>query len=154
MNISAIRANINKHTPGMTFGKYVKHIIYHGQDCGYIEEAGKKKYVLTPALEKLERKLELNNFNPSEPKNITKEDFKMFKLLLKPFISNEKGLKKLKLSENLFYSPSPASITIWDRKTVKPVITIIKRLKYPTKEFIYDWFPFYRRWHRVSPFSY
>jgi len=154
MSISKVTTNMNSHTPGMTFKKYIKHIIYHGQDCGYINEAGKKKYVLTPALEKLERKLELNDFNPSEPRAITKQEFDMFKLLLKPFIRNEKGINKLKLSENLFYSPSPASILIWDKKRNESVITIIKRLKSPTVEFFYDWFPFLRKWHRVSPFNY
>lgn len=156
MNISAIRANINKHTPGMTLRKYVKHILYHGQDCGYIEAAGKKKYVLTPALEKLERKLEMNNFDPNMPRFIDQKEFKMFRHLLKPFIRNEKGISKLKLENNntLFFSPSPASTIIWDRKGAEPVITIIKRLKSPTTEFFYDWFPWLRKWHRVSPFEY
>jgi len=154
MKISAIRSNINSHTPGMTLGKYVKHILYHGNDCGYIESAGKKKYVLTPALEKLEHKLKMNNFDPNMPRTINQKEFKMFRHLLKPFIRNEKGIKKLKLDNNdsMFYSPSPASIIIWSKRGGDPVITIIKKLKSPTTEFIYDWLPFLRKWHRVSPF--
>ena len=65
MLISKIRTTLNNLTPGMTFKKYAKQVLYHGQDCGYIELAGKRKYVLTPSIEKLEHKLELNNFNPN-----------------------------------------------------------------------------------------
>ena len=154
MFISKIRTGLNNLTPGMTFKKYAKQVLYHGQDCGYIEMAGKRKYVLTPALEKLECKLELNDFNPNVPRHISLKEFESFKNLLKPFIRNEKGLKKLNLSGDVYYSPSPASTLIWNKKSGEPVITIIKKLKYPTKEIFYHAFPFLRKWHRVSPFNY
>ena len=154
MFISKIRTGLNNLTPGMTFKKYVKQVLYHGQDCGYIEMAGKRKYVLTPALEKLERKLELNDFDPNVPRYISLKEFELFKNLLKPFIRNEKGLKKLKLSENVFYSPSSASTVIWNKKAGEPIVTIIKKLKSPTTDIFYNAFPFFRKWHRVSPFNY
>lgn len=152
MIISKIRTGLNNLTPGMTFKKYAKQVLYHGQDCGYIELAGKRKYVLTPALEKFERKLALNDFDPNTPKSISFQEFNIFKFLLKPFIQNEKKLKKMNLKEKVYYySPSPASIVIWDKKSDEPIVTIIKKLKHPTKEIFYHAFPILRKWHRVSP---
>ncbi len=141
-------------TPGMTFKKYAKQVLYHGQDCGYIEMAGKRKYVLTPALEKLEHKLEMNDFSPNYPRKINVNEFNTLKYLLRPFIRNEKGLKKFGIKGNLFYSPSPASTLIWDTQKHEPVITIIKKLKHPTKEILYDAFPFFRKFLRTSPYKY
>ena len=154
MIISKIRTNLNKLTPGMTFNKYVKNVLYRGQDCGYIEEAGKRKYALTPALEKLETKLSMNDFDVNKPRFIDQTEFQTLKHLLKPFIKNEKGLKKLDLNHDLYYSPSPASIVIWDKKTNTPVVQIIKKLKYPTKEIFYHAFPFLRKILRHSPYVY
>lgn len=154
MIISKIRTNLNKITPGITFNKYVKQVLYHGQDCGYIEEAGKRKYVLTPTLEKLGIKLDLNNFSTDKARFITNEEFQAFKQLLKPIIRNEKGLKKLDLHQDLYYSPSPASIVVWNKKTNEPVVQIIKKLKYPTKEIFYHAFPFLRKIFRSSPLKY
>ncbi len=153
MIISKIRTNLNKLTPGITFKKFTKQVLYNGEDCGYIEIAGKRKYALTPSLEKLEHKLELNNFNPNYPRFIDSNEFQTFKLLLKPFISNEKGLKKIQL-KNMYYSPSPTSILIWNKKNEEPIITIIKKLKYPTQEIFYHSFPFLRKLCRLSPFKF
>jgi len=154
MFITKIRTNLNKLTPGMTFNKYVKNVLYHGQDCGFIEEAGKRKYVLTPAIEKLEKKLILNDFDLNMPRFISPAEFDSLKNLLRPFIKNEKGLKKLDLNKDLYFSPSPASILVWDKKSNDPVITIIKKLKYPTKEIFYHAFPFFRKIFRQSPLKY
>ena len=154
MIISKIRTGLNSLTPGMTFKKYAKQVLYHGQDCGYIEMAGKRKYVLTPALEKLEQKFALNNFNPNNPRIISLEEFNSLKSFLKPFISNEKGLKDIKLDNNIFSSPSPASTIIWDKRGGNPIVTIIKKLKYPTKEIFYNAFPFLRKILRDSPYKY
>lgn len=152
MFISKITKSLNKLTPGMNFSKFAKNVLYRGQNCGYIELAGKRKYVLTPAIEKFEHKLELNNFNPNQPRSIDLKEFDSFKHLLKPFISNEKGIRKLNLRNYMYFSPSPASIIIWDKKAGNPVVTIIKKLKYPTKEIFYHRFPFFRRLFRESPF--
>ncbi len=152
--ITKIRTRLNKLTPGMTFNKYAKQVLYHGQDCGYIEMAGKRKYVLTPALEKLGEKLDLNDFDTSYPKTITVNEFQSLKHLLKPFISNEKGLKKMNLQDGMFYSPSPASIQVWDKRGGQPLLTIVKKLKYPTKDILYNAFPFLRKIIRVSPDNY
>ncbi len=154
MFISKIKTGFNNLTPGMTFKKYAKQVLYHGQNCGYIEMAGKRKYVLTPALEKLEHKLELNNFDPNMPRDISLNEFESFKNLLKPFIRNEKGIRKLNLSGDVYYSPSPASTLIWNKKTNEPIVTIIKKLKSPTTDIFYNAFPFFRKWHRVSPLDY
>ncbi len=154
MIISKIRTHLNKLTPGMDFNRYIKQVLYHGQDCGYIEEAGKRKYVLTPALEKLDKKLDLNDFDTNKARYISFAEFQTFKHLIKPFISNEKGLKKLDFKQDLYYSPSPASIVIWNKKTNEPVVQIIKKLKYPTKEIFYHAFPFFRKIFRSSPLKY
>lgn len=141
MIISKIQTKLNKLTPGIPVKKYVKEVLYNGQDCGYIEVAGKRKYILSPAIDKLAHKLDINDFELNRPKEINSKQFKSFKNLLRPFIKNEKGLKKY-LNKDLYYSPSPASILIWDKNT--PVITIIKKLTSPTKEIICHKFPFLR----------
>ena len=154
MIISKIRTGLNNLTPGMTFKRYAKQVLYHGQDCGYIEFAGKKKYVLTPAIEKLEQKLEINDLSPNYPKCITLHDFETLKYLLKPFIRNEKGLKKIQLQESMFYSPSPDALQVYNNKGEDPIILIVKKLKYPTKDIFYNAFPFLRKILRVSPNHY
>ena len=154
MIISKIRTKLDSLTPGMTFKKYAKQVLYHGQDCGYIELAGKRKYVLTPAIEKLERKLELNDFDPARPREISLKEFGYMRQLLKPFISNERGIRKMNLAGDMYFSPSPASTVIWDRRTKEPVVTIIKKLKHPTKNIFYRAFPILKKIHRASPFRY
>ena len=154
MIISKIRNAFNNLTPGMTFKKYAKHVLYKGQDCGYVEEAGKRKYVLTPVIEKLEHKLDLNDFHPGKPRYITPQEFQMFKTLLKPIVRNEKGLKEMNISgKDLYYSPSPASILIWDKQKLDPIITIIKKMESPTKELFLHRYDIFRRWFRISPFK-
>lgn len=147
--VFGITAKLNKFTPGMSFGKYAKKVLYKGVGCGYIEEAGKRKYVLTPVLEKLEHKLELNDFSPSCPKPLEPKEFEFLKKLLKPIISNEKGLKKLQC-KNFRYSPSPAAIMVWG-DNLKPVITIVKQLKHPTREIFFHRFPMLRSIWRIDP---
>ena len=138
--VFGISASLNKFTPGMTFGHYVKKVLYKGVGCGYIEEAGKRKYVLTPVIEKLERKMELNDFSPHYPRIINSKEFQMLKTLLKPIIKNEKGLKKLNLeNKNLQYSPCPAAVLVYDKNACEPVISIVKELKNPTDDEIKDY---------------
>ena len=99
-------------------------------------------------------KLELNDFDPNMPRHISLNEFELFKNLLKPFIRNEKGIKKLKLSGDVYYSPSPASIVIWNKRAGEPIVMIIKKLKSPTTDIFYNVFPFFRKWHRVSPLDF
>ena len=154
MKLLKIKTYFDNLTPGMTLKKYAKQVIYHGEDCGYIEEAGKRKYVLTPAINKLEHKLALNNFSPSEARYISHNEFNIFKILLKPFVRNERGLKKLNLiNKNLYYSPSPASILVWDKQTNEPIVTIIKKLNSPTQNILLHRLEFFRKWFRISPYK-
>lgn len=150
MIISKIESTLNKLTPGIPFKQYAKKVLYHGQDCGYIEAAGKRKYILTPAIDKLEHKLDINNFDIDRPRKITPKEFNYFKLLLKPFIKNEKGFKKMNLNKDLYYSPSVASILVWDEEKMHPVVTIIKKLKSPTKEVLCHKFPFLRNILKIN----
>lgn len=154
MIISKIRNELNRLTPGMTFKRYAKQVLYHGQNCGYIEEAGKRKYVLTPAIEKLEHKLELNNFQPNCSRYINNEEFNTFKILLKPFVKNEKGLKTLDKNRNLYYTAGKDAIMILDKVKFEPVVMIVKKLKFPTSEIIFHRFPILRKLIRISPERY
>ncbi len=154
MIISKIRNELNRLTPGMTFKKYAKQVLYHGENCGYIEEAGKRKYALTPAINKLEHKLELNDFPPNSSRFITPEEFNTFKILLKPFIKNEKGLKAMEKRNSLYYTAGNDAIMIYDKTKLEPVVTIIKKLKNPTSEIIFHRFPLLRKVVRVSPWKY
>lgn len=147
--VLGITARLNKFTPGMSFGRFAHKVLYKGVGCGYIEEAGKRKYVLTPVLEKLERKLELNDFSPYYPKPLEPKEFDFLKKLLKPLISNEKGLKKLNC-KTLRYSPSPAAVMVWG-DNLMPVITIVKQMRHPTREIFFHRFPFLRRVWRITP---
>lgn len=150
--VFGICARLNKFTPGMTFGHYAKKVLYKGMGCGYIEEAGKRKYVLTPVIEKLEHKMDLNDFSPHYPRIINSSELSTLKTLLKPFIRNEKGLKKMHLENKTFkYCPSPAAITVYDNDPVKPIISIVKELKHPTREIFFYRFPFLRKIWRIDP---
>lgn len=157
--VFGIRASLNKFTPGMTFGHFAKKVLYKGEGCGYIEEAGKRRYVLTPVLKKLEHKMDLNDFSPHYPKTIQMKDLETLKLLLKPLIRNEKGFKKLRgfkfgnpATKSFQYSPSPAAVLVWDKETREPVITIVKELKHPTREIFFHRFPCLRKLWRINPY--
>lgn len=152
--VFGINAKLNRFTPGMSFKCYAHKVLYKGVGCGYIEEAGKRKYVLTPALEKLVHKMDINDFNPHYPKTINFKELNMFKTLLKPFIRNEKGFKKLNLENKSFqYSPSPAAITIYETDSSKPIISIVKELKHPTREIFFYRFPCLRKFWRINPYK-
>lgn len=151
--VSSISAALNKFTPGMTFGRFVNKVLYKGVGCGYVEQAGKRRYALTPVLEKLEHKMALNDFEPSTPRNIAYDEFKLLKILLKPIIRNEKGLSKLNLpNKRLRFSPFPAGAIIWNKDSCEPVVTIIKEMRHPTREIFFHRFPFLRKIWRISPY--
>lgn len=150
--VFGINARLNKLTPGMSFKCYAHKVLYKGLGCGYIEEAGKRRYVLTPVIEKLEHKMDLNDFSPHYPKTIDFKDLQVLKSLLRPIVRNEKGLKKMNLENKTFqYSPSPAAVLVYEKNTLKPVISIIKELKHPTREIFFYRFPFLRKIWRIDP---
>jgi hypothetical protein len=152
--VLGICSSLNKFTPGMTFGHFANKVLFRGVGCGYIEEANKRRYVLTPYIQKLEHKMELNDFSPHYPKPISYSHFEMLKTLLKPFIKNEKGFKKMNLNnKNLFYSPSPASIVVYDKDSRKVIITIVKKLKHPLREIFFYKLAMLRKMWRIDPFK-
>ena len=152
--VLGISAKLNKFTPGMPFKCYAYKVLYKGNSCGYIEEAGKRKYYLTPILNKLERKMELNDFNCAQPRTIDHVELDKLKHLLKPLIRNEKGMKAFinRPGKTFQFSPSPAAVTVWDKDADKPVITIVKELSHPTREIFFHRFPLLRKVWRISPF--
>lgn len=152
--VLGITKRLNSFTPGMTFGHFAKKVLYKGVGCGYIEAAGKRRYVLTPVIDKLVYKMELNDFYPNYPRVIDFDALKTLKTLLKPLIRNEKGFKKFLLpNKNFQYSPSPAAVTVWEKGSGDAVITIVKEIKHPTREIIFHRFPFLRRIWRLDPFK-
>ena len=150
--VFGISAKLNRFTPGMSFKCYAHKVLYKGVGCGYIEEAGKRKYVLSPVIEKLEHKLNLNEFSSDSPRIIGTKELLTLKTLLKPIIRNEKGFRKMNLENKTFqYSPSPAAIVVYEKDALKPVISIIKELRHPTREIFFYRFPFLRKIWRINP---